>query len=155
MASSALSDLRRRAVPGPAALPAAGKVRVRHRALVTLEILAAYVPLSRHLRANDLTAMVAEARAPDRPRRPVARAEQGALARRLGFMVEKVLARLPTDDRCLIRSLVLLRMLEQRAIPARLVIGVRSQGEFGAHAWVEHDGQAVLPHGNFTRLTAF
>ncbi len=139
----------------PAALPPAGRVGIRHRARVTLEILVAYVPLSRHLRANDLTRMVAEARAPDRPRRPVPESEHAALARRLGFMVEKVLARLPTDDRCLIRSLVLLRMLHDRGISAELVLGVRSQGAFGAHAWVEHEGEAVLPHGNFARLTTF
>jgi hypothetical protein len=155
MAARALHELRRRAALRPAALPPAGKVRIRHRTFVTLEILVAYVPLSRHLRANDLTRMVAEARAPGRPRRLVPEPAHAAVARRLGFMVEKVLARLPTDDRCLIRSLVLLRMLHGRGIPAQLVLGVRSRGEFGAHAWVEHDGEAVLPHGNFARLTTF
>ena len=130
---------------GPPRCRPRGRVGIRHRARVTLEILVAYVPLSRHLRANDLTRMVAEARAPDRPRRPVPESEHAALARRLGFMVEKVLARLPTDDRCLIRSLVLLRMLHDRGISAELVLGVRSQGAFGAHAWVEHEGEPVLP----------
>jgi hypothetical protein len=52
---------------------------------------------------------------------------------------------LPTDTRCLTRSLVLSRLLARRAIPSTLVIGVRSEPSFLAHAWVEHGGSAVLP----------
>jgi hypothetical protein len=33
------------------------------------------------------------------------------------------------------------------------VIGVRKGSEFQAHAWVEHDGEAILPRGEYTRLT--
>ena len=35
-------------------------------------------------------------------------------------------------------------MLERRGIPQRLVIAVRPQ-PFAAHAWVEVEGEAVLP----------
>lgn len=45
---------------------------------------------------------------------------------------------------CLARSIVLARILEGRAIPAQLRIGVRN-GERGidAHAWIEADGKVL------------
>lgn len=66
------------------------------------------------------------------------------IAWRLSKAMEKVLARLPSDSRCLFSSLTLMCMLERRGIPQRLVIAVRPQ-PFGAHAWVEVEGEAVLP----------
>ena len=74
-------------------------------------------------------------------------------AARLGRAVRRTLALLPTDSRCLIRSLVLTRLLARRSIPNTLVIGVRKTSEFEAHAWVEHAGQPILPAGDYTRLT--
>ena len=74
------------------------------------------------------------------------------VARRLGKVVGKVLRMLPTDSRCLIRSLVLVRILSRRSIPCTLVIGVRKESDFQAHAWVEHDGVPILPAGAYTRL---
>jgi hypothetical protein len=49
---------------------------------------------------------------------------------------------------------VLTRLLARRGIHASVVIGVRPGDEFGAHAWVEHDGTPLLPtHGHaFSRL---
>jgi hypothetical protein len=54
----------------------------------------------------------------------------------------------------LTRSLVLTRLLARRGIPSTLVIGVRSQPSFVAHAWVEYRGSALLPaeRGTFQRL---
>ena len=46
------------------------------------------------------------------------------------------------------RSLVLLSMLEKRGVASTLVIGVRSEPEFAAHAWIEYEGEALLPSGN-------
>jgi Transglutaminase-like superfamily len=66
------------------------------------------------------------------------------VAWRLSRAMEKVLARLPSDSRCLFSSLTLMCMLERRGISQRLVIAVRPQ-PFGAHAWVEVEGEAVLP----------
>ena len=43
------------------------------------------------------------------------------------------------------RSLVLTEMLARRGIYAKVVIGVRPDPSFGAHAWVEVDGQPLLP----------
>jgi hypothetical protein len=58
------------------------------------------------------------------------------------------LDRLPADARCLAQSLVLTRLLAARGIASTFVIGIAEPGEaFGAHAWVERDGVALLPVG--------
>ena len=73
---------------------------------------------------------------------------------RLGRAVGKTLGVLPTDARCLIRSLVLMSLLAQRGIASSVVIGVKSEPEFGAHAWVESGGTPLLSPsgGEFSRL---
>jgi Transglutaminase-like superfamily len=126
------------------------RVRPWHRARLMAEIVAAYVPLLRVLRGNDLAAMVAAARSPrttiGAPRDPSLAAE------RLGWIVNRVLKLFPTDGRCLIQSLVVTRLLAARSIESRLVIGVSVHDSFEAHAWVEHAGTPVLPAGHFARL---
>jgi hypothetical protein len=67
----------------------------------------------------------------------------------LGHAVTRLLSHLPVDSRCLIRSLVLTRMLDRRGIPSLLVIGVNPGETLAAHAWVEVCGHAVLPAGEF------
>lgn len=67
----------------------------------------------------------------------------------LGHAVTRVLSPLPVDSRCLIRSLVLTRMLDRRGIPGRLIIGVQPGETLAAHAWVEVAGHAVLAAGDF------
>ena len=121
------------------------------RVALIFEILAAYVPAWRHLRRNDLMAMVGAARNV-RPRHSVGRETEHDLAVRLGWMVRRTLQVLPLDGRCLIRSLVLTRLLARRSIPSTVVIGVKPASDFAAHAWVEHAGVPVLPAGNFERL---
>lgn len=64
---------------------------------------------------------------------------------RYGWAVMRVLRLLPTDARCLMRSLVLAALLARRGIYGSLVIGVRADPSFAAHAWVEVDGTPVLP----------
>lgn len=66
---------------------------------------------------------------------------------RYGRAVVKILRLLPTDSRCLVRSLVLLTVLARRSARTTLVIGVVSDPEFSAHAWVEHRGEALLEPG--------
>ena len=61
--------------------------------------------------------------------------------------VARTLRLLPTDSRCLMRSLVLSALLARRGIDSSLVIGVRTAEAFGAHAWVEHEGRPLLPTG--------
>lgn len=67
----------------------------------------------------------------------------------------RVMALLPTDSRCLMRSLVLLRLLAVRGEASTLVIGVRTDPDFAAHAWVEWEGAGLLPTGGgeYQRLT--
>lgn len=67
--------------------------------------------------------------------------------RRLGSAVGRTLRVLPTDSRCLMRSLVLSSLLARRRIESALVIGVSPAPSFAAHAWVEHHGEPLLPSG--------
>jgi Transglutaminase-like superfamily len=72
-----------------------------------------------------------------------------------GRTVTGVLGYLPTDSRCLMRSLVLTAMLARRGVYSKVVIGVRPAPGFAAHAWVEIDGTPILPGDGATyrRLT--
>lgn len=117
---------------------------------LVLEILSAYGTMWRALGKPDVLGLARMARDVPGVRRDDPLEHQ--VARRLGKVVGKVLAVLPTDSRCLIRSLVLTRILSRRAIPCTIVIGVRKESEFEAHAWVEHEGEPVLPAGPYTRL---
>lgn len=118
---------------------------------LVLEILTAYASMWRALGKPDVLGLARKARdVRSGPRREDPLEHQ--VARRLGKVVGKVLGVLPTDSRCLIRSLVLVRILSRRAIPSTLVIGVRKESSFQAHAWVEHEGEPVLPAGPYTRL---
>jgi transglutaminase superfamily protein len=76
---------------------------------------------------------------------------------RLGAAVGRILSRLPTDSRCLARSLVLTALLARRGIPSSLMIGVRAGGDFGAHAWVEYGGLPLLrdEQSTYHRLVEF
>jgi hypothetical protein len=118
------------------------------------EIALAYVQARRRLRREPIATAVVKLRA--RPTRPAVQAPVSAVERaaRLGRAVVRILSLLPGDTRCLVRSLVLTRLLARRGIPARLVIGARTTPAFLAHAWVECSGVAVLDpgDGSFARL---
>jgi len=123
------------------------------RARLAVEILAAYGQSRRALRRAPIATVVAGLRS----RSPaVATPIPDSLyeAHRLGRAVARLLAHVPGDTRCLVRSLVLTRLLASRGIQAKLVIGARTTPEFLAHAWVEHDGEPVLDPGDdsFGRL---
>ena len=80
--------------------------------------------------------------------------QQTAAGIRLGRVVERTLRRVPFDSRCLVKALVLTRMLSRRGIDSSLVIGVRGPSEFVAHAWLERDGIALLETApEFRRLS--
>jgi hypothetical protein len=118
---------------------------------VALEILADYVRVRWLLRSRDLRGALATLRA--RRRAPVA--EPGSLTAeeigvRLGYLVWSTLRLLPTDSRCLMQALVLSAVLARRGLDGELVIGVKSDPEFEAHAWIEHNGCALLPHSDYT-----
>jgi hypothetical protein len=119
------------------------------RVRLAAEILASYVRVRWLMARLDLPEAVARLRAGDRNGvgsvNPFHMA--GATAR--------VLSLLPTDSRCLMRSLVLVRMLAVRGVASTLVIGVRTDPDFAAHAWVEWEGAGLLPTGSgeYRRLT--
>lgn len=140
----------RRASPHPTSF--GGRRSLFERLKLIVEILAAYGPCLLALRGNDLHHMLAEARgAESRPKVP-SEETTAVEAVSLGTIVRRVLAVLPTERRCLIRSLVLVRLLERRGLQNTLVIGVDNVDRFAAHAWVEHDGIRVLPAGTFQPL---
>jgi hypothetical protein len=115
------------------------------KAALAAEVVVAYVRARRGLKRRGLPATLASLRSAPR-RQPGG--DRVARGRRLGRIVARTLARLPADGRCLSQSLVLTRLLASRGIDSRLVIAVRSEESFAAHAWVEHDGQPLLPPGS-------
>lgn len=148
-----LALLRRVLCVGPPAL-SPDRLRLPDRARLSAEILIAYVELLPLLRRNDLPRMVEASRSLRvAPVSPLPVSDAHAVALRLGSIVQRVVSRLPTDKRCLINSLVVVRVLSHRAIDSRVVIGVQSDNQgFRAHAWVEHDDRPVRPPGDYVRL---
>jgi hypothetical protein len=109
------------------------------------EILFAYLAARWYLRRGALPGVVARLRqVPPAPARGPLGADQGA---RLGHAVGRALSPLPLDSRCLLRSLVLVRLLARRGAAADLVIAARpgDADGFEAHAWVEVAGRPLLP----------
>jgi hypothetical protein len=124
------------------------------RLLLAAEIVAAYAQARHALRRAPIVEVVGGLRSSQcSPYSPPDR-DMLQEARRLGRAVARLLALVPGDTRCLVRSLVLTRLLARRGIPAKLVIGARSTPDFLAHAWVEHAGDPVLDSGDgsFGRL---
>lgn len=114
-----------------------------------VEILAAYVRVRWLLRRADVPGAVEALRSVPPPGggRTRAAREEELVGLRLGRAVVRVLGLLPSDPRCLVRSLVLTRLLARRGIPSALVIGVTSEPAFAAHAWVEAGDVPLLsPH---------
>jgi hypothetical protein len=130
------------------------RLRPAQRGRLAGEILLAFMITSRELRRGPIDQVVTRLRGRSAPvERPPSAAHLWE-AMRLGYAVDRVFRFLPGDTRCLRRSLVLLRLLSRRGIPARLVIAARPGADFLAHAWLEYDGYAVLPAGDpsFGRL---
>ena len=111
---------------------------------LALEIVSAYARARWLLRRHDLPSTIRILRAPS-PAQPRAAAGEDPAALRLGHAVGRVLDVLPLDGRCLMRALVLTRLLAVRGLDSSVVIGVTAEPEFGAHAWVERGGTPLLP----------
>jgi hypothetical protein len=136
--------------------PDARRLAAADKVSLAAEILIAYARTRWWLWRTDLRGALAELR---RPRHSHGGAglrggDSHRAGLRLGSAVARTLRVLPTDSRCLMRSLVLSALLARRGIDARLVLGVRPGADFAAHAWVEHHGGPLLPPGNgsFQRL---
>ena len=140
--------------PGGAAAERVAPLSRPAKARLVAEVLADYVAARRLMRSRPLPETLARMRDVDGAGARAAGPVSAAEARRLGRVVVRVISRLP-DAKCLLRSLVLTRMLARRGTPAQLVLGVRPGAAFAAHAWVELDGEPVLPAGDFQRLGAF
>ena len=124
-------------------LPFAQRVRL------TAEVLSTYTHVRWVMRDDDAERSVRrlrmDARKPtENPEQTNHRGLELHAALRLAHATRRVLELLPSDSRCLFRSLTLLCLLERRGISQTLVIAVRPQ-PFAAHAWVEVEGQPVLP----------
>jgi transglutaminase-like putative cysteine protease len=117
-----------------------------HRKLLLIaEILLAYLRVRRQINRTDLREVLASLRHTRRRYEVSDPDEAKVTGYRLGWAVQKTLRWVPGDTRCLTQSLALTILLTRRGIPSRVIIGVRTGETFGAHAWVEHDGQALLP----------
>lgn len=127
----------------------------RTKVVLAAEILLVYVRVRWLMRRRDVRTIVSTVRTPSRER-PDGAGPEGLddrhVALRLGSAVRRTLTVLPTDSRCLVQALVLSRLLSARTIPSTLVIGVRPEPSFDAHAWVEHDGLPVLSPQGFDAL---
>ena len=126
------------APPRLAPLTRAAKLRL------VAEILHAYVVVRWRMRRPDIRAVVTQLRGDGSDERR----SDFLLARRLARAVVRTLSFLPTDNRCLARSLVLDTLLARRALRSVVILAARSEPDFAAHAWVEHDGVPVLPPGS-------
>lgn len=89
--------------------------------------------------------------APDPMRRDLAAAQDTAR------IVHRAAHWNPAAGQCLVRSLVLHRLLAEQGLAADLRIGVaRADGRLQAHAWVEHGGAALAEAMDVdTRYAAF
>jgi Transglutaminase-like superfamily len=116
------------------------------KARLGIEILAAYARVRWLLWRTNLPAVVQTVRV--RARRTAGRplADLDRDGRRLGRAVMRMIARLPSESRCPVRSLVLLQVLSWHGVESDLVIAVRPREDLtlDAHAWIEVDGQPLL-----------
>jgi transglutaminase superfamily protein len=134
----------------------AGKAAFRRRLPISrklglgAEIVGTYVRARWLLRRTELPDALAVLRG-DRPLAVPTDGDRLLTGIRLGRSIGRTLGVLPADSRCLIRSLVLTSLLARRGIGSVLVIGVRSQPDFKAHAWVECSGVPLLDPGEADR----
>ncbi len=125
--------------------PQRQRLSLRRKLLLAVEILVTYVRIRWLMRHQDALHAIPRIRGSATPFEWTP--EQSYLAGvRLGRIVDRTLAPLPYDSRCLFRSLTLTALLGRRGIPSTLVIAVRCT-PFAAHAWVEHDGRPLLAPG--------
>jgi Transglutaminase-like superfamily len=69
----------------------------------------------------------------------------GVSPERVSCLVEAAAGAYPFRATCLKKALVLYALLTRRGLSARLLLGTaKENGNFRAHAWVEHGGKVVL-----------
>jgi hypothetical protein len=107
------------------------------------EIVSTYVFVRRLVRRRTLPETVAVLRSGVDTHVP-ADAESLSLSRHLAWATVRTISTLPADSRCLMRSLVLTRLMARRGLDSTFVLSAAAGPEFAAHAWVEHAGEPVL-----------
>ena len=119
---------------------------VVHRIRLVAEILGTYVTVRRLLRRRTLpeTVTVLRGGVSDAAEGDAASLEIG---RHLASATVRTITLVPADSRCLMRSLVLTRMMARRGLGSTFVLSVAPAPTFEAHAWVEHAGRALLEPG--------
>jgi hypothetical protein len=128
--------------------PGAPKLTIIQRVRLGAEILRAYVAVRRLSGARRLPAVMEALRAtPAVDGAPLP--DPHVDGRRLGSAVTRTLVVVPGGTRCLMRSLVLVRLLARRdARGEELIIAVQPGPDvLDAHAWIELDGRPLLPPG--------
>lgn len=130
------------------------RLRPVDKVALAIEVLGAYARVRWLFRGRTVEELLASLRGGERGPGSADSNEALVTGQRLASAVTRTLRLLPSDTRCLMRSLVLTRLLARRGIRASLVIGVRPGERFGAHAWVEQAGTPLLPaYGHeFSRL---
>ena len=113
------------------------------RTLLAGEILMTYASVHRLLRRHTLPETVAALRR-GRLAAPAADAAALPLGRHLAWATVRTITLLPVDSRCLMRSLVLTRVLARRGLRSTFVLSAAPGPQFEAHAWVELDGEPLL-----------
>ena len=113
---------------------------------LSVEIVAVYVHARWVMKRKDFDSALATLRGVRHDSR-LSELDQQLVGIRLGRAVERTLGPLPADSRCLIKSLVLTRLLARRGVDGRFIIGVRRDPEFKAHAWVEKAGIPLMDDG--------
>jgi hypothetical protein len=131
-----------------------GRLSSAERTILLAELLVAYARSRWLLSRSDLPSTLAKLRSPLSASVPPATSDVAEVSERLGGAVSRAFSAIPMDATCLMRSLVLSAVLARRNIPFELVIGVKPGDEFCAHAWVERNGEALLPHEGYARLHA-
>ncbi|MCU0836210.1 MAG: lasso peptide biosynthesis B2 protein [Chromatiaceae bacterium] len=111
------------------------------RLMLLLPAIGAALHLIGFKRTRDALALLAAGRKAQPAADSPAETEQ---AQRLARLVSISANHGPYRATCLRQSLALWWLLRRRGIAAELRLGVRKdQGELLAHAWVEHEGQAL------------
>ena len=124
-----------------------GSLPLKSRVLLATEILLVYGRVRRLFRKATLPELLEHLRAPSNNRLiPLPLEDADHDGKKLGDVVIRVLDPLPFDSRCLMRSLVLLRLLERRGKQSELVIAFQKSGEHAleAHAWIVLAGRPLL-----------
>ena len=111
---------------------------------MAVEAAALVIPVELALRRQvSLAVLVARFAGTDRNNRKRETIDVARAAR----LVDAVAACYPNTT-CLKKSLILLRLLRKRGIPAELRLGVRKvDDDFSAHAWIECAGRTLLDGG--------